>query len=35
MKEAWWSKEAAERQDADDRQDSKAFYDGLKNRVWP
>ena len=35
MKEAWWSAKTAELQEAADRKDSKAFFDGLKKVYDP
>ena len=35
MKETWWSKKPVELQDAADKQDLKAFYDGLKTVYGP
>ncbi|CAI9736286.1 Hypothetical predicted protein [Octopus vulgaris] len=35
MKVAWWSSKATELQEAADRKDSKAFYDGLKEVYGP
>ena len=35
MKESWWSAKATELQDAADRKDSKAFYEGLKKVYGP
>ena len=35
MKEAWWSAKATQLQDAANRKDAKAFYEGLQNVYGP